>query len=88
MANLLPGRGKAVYGDSGYRGAAKRVKSKRGRRFCIAEQRSKIKVIAAAKLQEITERIEHLKASIRAAVEHPFEWSSDSSVTPGPDIAV
>ncbi|EJN6721699.1 TPA: IS5 family transposase [Pseudomonas aeruginosa] len=72
IANLLHGREKAVYGDSGYRGAAKRVKPKRGRHFYIAEQRSKVKAIADAKLREITERIEHLKASIRAAVEHPF----------------
>lgn len=72
IAKLLHGREKAVYGDSGYRGAEKRVKAKRGRRFYIAEQRSKVKAIQDAKLRELTEQIEHVKASIRSAVEHPF----------------
>lgn len=69
---LLHGKEKAVYGDAGYRGAEKRVKPKRGRRFYIAEQRSKVKAIKDAKLRELTDQIEHVKASTRAAVEHPF----------------
>lgn len=69
---LLHGKEQAVYGDSGYRGAEKRVRAKRGRRFYIAEQRSKVKAITDAKLRKLAEQIEHMKASIRSKVEHPF----------------
>jgi IS5 family transposase len=72
VAKFLHGKGKAVYGDSGYRGAEKRVKATPGRRFYIAEQRSKVKAIQDATLRELTEQIVHFKASIRSAVEHPF----------------
>lgn len=68
---LLHGREKAVFGDAGYRGADKRA-GKRGRRFYIAEQRSKVKAIKDAMLAELTRKIERAKASIRAKVEHPF----------------
>ena len=61
-----------VYGDAGYIGAEKRIPRKRGRSWFIAEKRSKVKAIEDVELRDLTERIEHKKASIRAAVEHPF----------------
>jgi Transposase DDE domain len=38
----------------------------------IAAKRSTVKAITDAKLRKLTTEIEHAKASIRAAVEHPF----------------
>ena len=71
MPNLLHGKERHVYGDAGYTGAEKRA-PKRGRRFWIAARRSVVKAIEDPALREITEQLEHVKASIRAAVEHPF----------------
>ena len=71
VPNLLHGKEKHVFGDAGYIGAEKRA-PKRGRKFWIAAKRSVVKAIDDAKLREITEQLEHAKASIRAAVEHPF----------------
>jgi len=71
VPNLLHGKERHVFGDAGYIGAEKRA-PKRGRKFWIAAKRSVVKAIDDAKLREITEQLEHAKASIRAAVEHPF----------------
>ena len=72
VGQLLHGREKAVFGDAGYTGARKHAKPRRGRRWYIAAKRSMVKAITDARLRELTEQIEHRKASIRAAVEHPF----------------
>jgi IS5 family transposase len=45
---------------------------KPGLAWYIAAKRGKVKAIADPLLRELHERIEHLKASIRAKVEHPF----------------
>ncbi len=71
VENLLHGKERHVFGDAGYIGAQKRA-PKRGRRFWIAAKRSVVKAIEDDKLREITEQLEHAKASIRAVVEHPF----------------
>lgn len=68
---LLHGKEKAVYADAGYIGAQKRAR-KRGRRWYVAAKRSKVKAIEDEQLHDLTQQIEHLKASIRAKVEHPF----------------
>ena len=68
---LLHGKEREVYADAGYIGADKRAR-KRGRRWYIAAKRGKVKAIADVQLRDLNERIEHIKASIRAAVEHPF----------------
>jgi IS5 family transposase len=68
---LLHGKEREVYADAGYIGADKRA-PKRGRRWYIAAKRGKVKAIADTQLRDLHERIEHIKASIRAAVEHPF----------------
>jgi IS5 family transposase len=72
VPNLLRGKETSIYGDAGYIGAEKRVKPKRGRDWFIAAKRSKVKAIEDAELRELAEQIEHLKASVRARVEHPF----------------
>ena len=71
VANLLHGKEQHVFGDAGYTGAEKRA-PKRGRKFWIAAKRSVVKATEDPKLREIIEQLEHAKASIRAAVEHPF----------------
>lgn len=60
-----------VYGDAGYIGAARHA-SKRKRTWHIAAKRGSVKMIDDSALRELTEQIEHIKASIRSAVEHPF----------------
>ncbi len=72
VEHLLHGREKAVFGDAGYTGAQKHAKPRRGRRWYIAAKRHTVKAITDAKLRQLTKEIEHAKASIRAAVEHPF----------------
>ena len=71
VPNLLHGKERHVFGDAGYIGAEKRA-AKRGRKFWIAAKRSVVKAIDDTQLREIIEQLEHAKASIRAAVEHPF----------------
>ena len=72
VGNLLHEKEQAVFGDAGYIGAEKYAKAKRGRQWYIAAKRIKVKAIEDATLRDLTEQIEHTKASIRAAVEHPF----------------
>ncbi|MEO8746507.1 MAG: IS5 family transposase, partial [Rhodanobacter sp.] len=72
VGKLLHGKERAVYADAGYTGAEQHVKPKRGRTWFIAAKRSKVKAIEDPELRDLTEQIEHLKASIRARVEHPF----------------
>jgi IS5 family transposase len=72
VGRLLHGREQAVFGDAGYTGAQKHVPAKRGRRWYIVTKRSTVKAITDQRLSELTAKIEHAKASIRAAVEHPF----------------
>lgn len=71
VPNLLHGKERHVFGDAGYVGAEKRA-PKRGRKFWIAAKRSVVRAITDAKLRGIAAQLEHAKASIRAAVEHPF----------------
>ncbi|MEO7148422.1 MAG: IS5 family transposase [Rhodanobacteraceae bacterium] len=68
---LLHGKETRVYADAGYTGAHKYAR-KRGRKWYVAAKRGKVKGIEDDELRTLTEQIEHLKASIRARVEHPF----------------
>ena len=52
--------------------SARRSAPRRGRAFWIAATRSAVKAIDDPQLRQITEQLAHAKASIRAAVEHPF----------------
>lgn len=72
VPNLLRGNETSVYGDAGYIGAEKRVIPKRGRSWFIAARRGKVKATGDDELRDTLEQIEHLKASVRARVEHPF----------------
>ncbi len=71
--SLLHGEEDTVFADSGYRGAHKRADAKPGVTWHIAvrpSDRSRLKV--GARLGAILDKIETLKASVRAKVEHPF----------------
>ena len=68
---LLHGKEEVVHADAGYIGAQQRVKSGK-REWHIAAKRGAVKAIKDAKLKQIVEELETLKARIRARVEHPF----------------
>lgn len=68
---MLHGKEKVVYADAGYTGAEKRA-PKRGRKWYIAAKRSKVKALSEGELKEVTKELEHLKAAVRAEVEHVF----------------
>jgi IS5 family transposase len=72
-ANLLHGEEKAVYADAGYTGADKREELKERKvTWRIAMKRGKLKAMAEGELKTLSEQAEHLKAKLRARVEHPF----------------
>jgi IS5 family transposase len=70
VADLLHGKEKAVWADSGYRGAQSRV-TRDDLQWHIAARPSDIaKLEGRAKTK--AQKVEHRKASVRAKVEHPF----------------
>jgi IS5 family transposase len=71
VEDLLHGKEEVVHGDAGYTGAEKRVKRKRIK-WHIAAKRSVVKKIKRTRLKRATEKLETLKAKVRARVEHPF----------------
>jgi transposase, IS5 family len=78
-SKLLHGRETTVYGDSGYRGVQKReeiqaMQNQPGWEISMMpSKRNALKAIKdSCKLAATLDKIEKLKASIRAKVEHPF----------------
>jgi IS5 family transposase len=70
---LLHGKEKTVFADAGYTGADKRDELKRKRiDWHIAERRHKVKALPEGELKDVTLWLEHLRAKVRARVEHPF----------------
>ena len=70
---LLHGDETNAFGDAGYQGAHKRPDAKDGVTWHVAMRPGKRKALdKSTKLGALTDEIEHLKASIRAKVEHPF----------------
>jgi len=72
--HLLHGEEKHIFADSGYRGAQKRDELQEVRAdWYIAEQPSKVKKLKKhPRINKAAIKIEYLKASVRAFVEHPF----------------
>ena len=71
--SLLHGREVDGYGDSGYQGVEKRPDAKGGIRWHVAMKQSKRRLLDKTHpVQGLLEKVEKLKASIRAKVEHPF----------------
>lgn len=62
-----------AWGEAGYQGAGKRPGARNDVRWHIAMRTSKRKLLDKARLvDDLTDQLERLKASIRARVEHPF----------------
>ena len=70
---LLHGDEVAALGDAGYQGVEKREENRaKSVTWHVAMKRSKRKELPKDKLGRMLEKLEHLKASVRAKVEHPF----------------
>jgi len=71
ITDLLHGKEEQVWADSGYRGAAKRVK-RDDVQWHIAGRPSDIAKLPDGRAKTRIQKQEHRKASVRAKVEHPF----------------
>ena len=71
VADLLHGKEKQVWGDSGYRGAQSRV-DREDLQWNIAARPSDMAKLPEGRAKERLKKKEHGKASVRAKVEHPF----------------
>ena len=77
-AGLLHGKEKNAWGDAGYQGVDKRQemqgsKAKAKIKWHVAMRPGKRKALDANRdLHKLLEKVERLKASVRAEVEHPF----------------
>ena len=71
VADLLHGKERVVYADSGYRGAASRV-DRDELQWHIAARPSDIARMPEGRAKDRVRKQERRKASIRAKVEHPF----------------
>ena len=70
---LLHGDETAALGDAGYAGVEKRPENAgKTVTWHVAMKRSKRNALPGNKLGRMLEKLEHLKASVRAKVEHPF----------------
>ena len=71
--SLLHGQERDGYGDAGYQGADKRPNASDNVNWHIAMKRSHRKALLPEKpIDALQERLEQVKARIRAKVEHPF----------------
>jgi len=72
-AALLHGKEKIVHGDAGYTGANKRDElADRKLKWHIAAKRGTVTALKPGRYKKAVEKLEYLKASMRAKVEHPF----------------
>ena len=71
IADLLHGKERQVWADSGYRGAQSRV-DRANLKWHIAARPSDIAKLPEGRRKTAIQKREHHKASIRAKVEHPF----------------
>ena len=70
---LLHGQESEAWGDAGYQGADKRADAKAGVRWNIAMRPGKRRELDKNRMiDDLTDQLERIKASIRAKVEHPF----------------
>jgi IS5 family transposase len=70
---LLHGDERAALGDAGYQGVEKLPENiGKSVTWHVAMKRSKRKALPNNKLGQLTEKLEHLKASVRTKIEHPF----------------
>ena len=71
--SLLHGQERDVFADAGYQGAAKRPDARGGVNWHIAMRPGKRRALdKSSEIDALVDKIEKLKASVRAKVEHPF----------------
>ena len=71
--SLLHGHETDAFADAGYQGVAKRPDAKPGVNWHIAMRPGKRRALDGNdQIDQLTEQVERIKASIRAKVEHPF----------------
>ena len=71
--SLLHGQESVAFGDAGYQGAAKRPDAKPGVNWRIAMRPGKRRALDKTNaIDALIDKVEKLKASVRAKVEHPF----------------
>jgi IS5 family transposase len=72
-SGLVHGEEDEAWGDAGYQGASKRPDARSDVQWNIAMRPGKRRQLDKADpIERITEELEHIKARIRAKVEHPF----------------
>ena len=72
-AALLHGDESQVFADAGCTGADKRTElSDKAIEWEIATRRSVLKKLPEGAIKQLRQRLEHLRAKVRARVEHPF----------------
>ena len=72
---VLHGEEKAAFADAGYTGVEKRPEIVAGHsdtQWIVAARRGKVKALSEGTIKELTQKVERLKAQVRAKVEHPF----------------
>jgi IS5 family transposase len=69
---LLHGQEEEAFGDAGYIGVENRPEARPGVVWRVAMKAGKRRALGTSVLGRIRERLEHLKASVRSRVEHPF----------------
>ena len=70
--DLLHGDESMAFGDAGYTGIDKRADRKHTAEWHVAMKAGKRRALKGSALGRILERLEKLKAQVRARVEHPF----------------
>jgi IS5 family transposase len=78
--SALHGEETAVYVDAGYTGVEKRpevIAEHPAVEWVVAAKRGKVKALPEGSIKELTQKLERLKAQVRAKVEHPFHILKD-----------
>jgi len=70
VEELLTGEENAIFADAGYRGVERRTQTKAT--WHIAMRPGRRRALTDSAQDRITDRLETLKARVRAKVEHPF----------------
>jgi IS5 family transposase len=70
--DLLHGEETVAFGDAGYTGVAKRLESKRAIDWHVAMKPGKRRALGKTRLDRLYDKIERLKAQVRARGEHAF----------------
>jgi IS5 family transposase len=76
----LHGEEKVAYVDAGYTGVEKRpeIIAEHGEVIWVtAAKRGKVKALPEGEIKELTQKLERMKAQVRAKVEHPFHVIKD-----------